>query len=373
MNRSYEYLAGKLLAVIVTIYLFFDTADTGIFVIRMLVFGCLFALQLLFLTMRMGRGKKWAMLCQVVSFFWAFLAGMEQTFLIAVVIAMELLDEWIKGSLFYETGGVLFLLLGFIYRPSKILLLFSIVFTAFLTLLRCSAQKWEALWQAGMEQKEALAGLQDKLSDMKIYTRTIQETAVMEERNRFAARIHDKLGHNISGSIILLEATKLMLKEKQGEEETVQNNLSLVTENLRRGVEDIRAALRQERPEREQIGIRKIEKALEEFQMVYGRKTRLETEGELEKISAAVWSCIQQNLGEALTNMLKHSDGTEFLLQIHVMNKAVRVVYADNGRCGEKIKPGMGLGAMEERAAALGGTVLFAGGYEGFQITTLFL
>ena len=121
------------------------------------------------------------------------------------------------------------------------------------------------------------------------------------------------------------------------------------------------------------MGLRKTEKALEEFQIIYGKKTRLEAEGELEKISAAVWTCIQQNLEEALTNMLKHSDGTEFLLQICVMNKAVRVVYADNGRCREEIKPGMGLEAMEERTAALGGTLLFTGGCGGFQITTLFL
>lgn len=121
------------------------------------------------------------------------------------------------------------------------------------------------------------------------------------------------------------------------------------------------------------MGIRKIEKALEEFQVTYGRKTRLEAEGELEKISTAIWICIQKNLEEALTNMLKHSNGTEFILQINVMNKAVRVLYTDNGRCREEIKPGMGLGAIEERTAALGGTSLFTGGNGGFQIMTLFI
>lgn len=199
----------------------------------------------------------------------------------------------------------------------------------------------------------------------------------MEERNRFAARIHDKLGHNISGSIILLEATALSMDK---DPVRAKQNIKTVTENLRRGVDEIRAALRQERPERSRLGLHEVRKQLEAFQLTYGRKTRLETEGNLEKITIPLWICIQDNLKEALTNMLKHSQGDTFLLRICCMNKAIRVEYADNGACFyESPKEeagdgrGMGLNAMEERAAALGGTMLVTGGQNGFQIVTVFI
>lgn len=378
MNRSYEYLAGKLLAVVITAILLFETTDTGILTIRMLVFGCLFALQQLLLLIKGGMYKKWGRLCQAAVLVWAFLMGMEQAFLIVIMAAMEFLDEAVQGALFYEIGGVLLLLLWFVYRPGNLLLLFTGVLLVSFLLIRYLEQRRELLWQANLEQKEKLEQLISKQNGMKEYARTLQETAAMEERNRFAARIHDQLGHTISGSIILLEATALSLAEKEGEpkdekKEAAIRNLSLVTENLRKGVDEIRAALRQERPGREQLGIHEIRKALEEFKLTYGRKTILETEGELAKISTSLWICIQDNLKEALTNMLKHSEGDTFVLRIHCMNQVIRVEYADNGKCTDTIKPGMGLGAIEERTAACGGTVLFNGGQGGFRIVTLFV
>lgn len=372
MNQKYSkfYLAGKLLAVFITASWLFETADTGILIIRMLVFGCLFALQLLLSMIKGGVLAKWGRLCQVGALLWAFFMGFDSACVITVVVGMELLDELVKGSLFYEIGSVLLLLLWFIYKPEKALLLFATIFIILLLCIRHVEAEREALWQENLLQKEKAAQLSHKLDAMKSYARTVQDTAVMEERNRFAARIHDQLGHNISGSIILLEGAALSLeKDPAG----ARKNIGLATENLRSGVDDIRAALRQERPVRSKLGLHEVKKALEEFEITYGKKTVLDTKGELEKITMPVWICIQDNLKEALTNMLKHSDGTEFCMQINCLNKAVRVEYADNGRCMEDIAPGMGLGGIEERTAACGGTALFTGGQGGFRIVTVFL
>lgn len=370
MNREGYYLVGKLLAAAVTAVQLFETADTDVLIIRMLVLCCLFALQILFSQLKKTSVKKCGRLCQTGAIFFLFYMGAEQFLPILTVTAMELLDNLVSGSLFYEIGGVGLAFLWLVYKPDRDSLLFSITLITFLAFLRHLENKRRTLWETTLEQRKSIARLQEKLEDTKKYSRTIQEVAVMEERNRFAARIHDKLGHNISGSIILLEATALSVgKDPQGAKE----NIGRVTENLRRGVDEIRMALREERPARGSLGIQEIRKTLEEFQVTYGRKTVLETEGDLEKISAPVWVCMQENLKEALTNMLKHSEGNTFTLRVNGMNRAVRAEYADNGSCTESIVPGMGLNAIEERTAACGGTAVFQGGQGGFRIITVFM
>ena len=109
MGEEIYYLAGKLMAVVVTAIWLFETADIGILVIRMLIFGCLFALQLLLSQIKEGRWKKWCRLCQIAALIWALMMGIGQSFIIVVVVSMELLDGLTEGSLFYEIGGVLLL------------------------------------------------------------------------------------------------------------------------------------------------------------------------------------------------------------------------------------------------------------------------
>ena len=211
--------------------------------------------------------------------------------------------------------------------------------------------------------------LQEKLSAMQTYTKTIQEVTAAEERSRFAARIHDKLGHSISGSIILLEAAALTVETNP---QSARQSMERAADNLREGVDDIRAALRQERPSLDRLGLQELKRTLEEFQVTYGRKAHLEVSGNAEAIPAPMWICIQENLKEALTNTLKHSSGDRFTMRLQVLQSAVRVEYADNGNCEEEPRPGMVLQAMEERTASCGGKCMFGGGQNGFRVILVF-
>lgn len=370
MKENTYYFAGKLLAAGVTAALLYETADTGILVIRVLVLCCLFLLQQLF---RAGRGARaWhrtaVRVCQVLSLILCFGFGAEEYLLELAAVGLELLDEFVGGILFYEIGGVCLALLWFLYQPDEEILLLALVFIACFLLLRHAEGRRAFLWENCLEQREKLAGLQEKLSDMQTYTRTLQDAVAAEERSRFAARIHDKLGHSISGSIILLEAAALTVEKNPRE---ARKSIESVADNLREGVDDIRAALRQERPRRERLGIQELRRTLEEFRIAYGRQTDIFVEGNTETVSAAVWVCIQENLKEALTNMLKHSSGCRFTLRIQVLDAAVRVEYADDGSCGSDIAPGLGLQAIEERTAACGGRCMFSGGQGGFRIVTV--
>ena len=367
--KRYYYLAGKLLAVVITALLMYETADTGVLLIRILVLGCLFSLQQLLELVNKGKYVKWCSLCNVAVLTVAFFIGLSETFAIGTVVGIELIDTFVNGTQFYKIEMAYLLLLWFVYRPGMIVMMFTIILVIMLLLLRFADERWQALWNADLEQKVKFQQLENKLQGMKEYAKTVESTAVMEERNRFASRIHDQLGHSISGSIILLEATALSLEK---DPESAKKNVILVTENLRRGVDDIRMALRQERPLRDRVGTNEIKKELERFRVTYEKDAVLETEGDLRKISILVWRCISDNLKEALTNMLKHSSGNCFTIKIICLNKIIRVEYHDNGTSLEEIRPGIGLSSIEERTAACNGTTIFTGGPTGFRIVTIF-
>ncbi len=371
MAGKKEYLAGKLLAAAVSSAWMFGTTDTGGLMVRALVLCCLFVLQRLFEVSRIdGKVKKCGVrICQAAALGAVFWFGGDRYFPVAVAAVAELLDDLVSGMLFYEMGAVCFLLLWFLCSPDQAATLFGIVFAGCLLMLRDVEERRASLWRANLEQKEKLAGMQNRLNDMQIYTRTLRETAASEERSRFAARIHDRLGHSISGSIILLEAASMTLEK---DPESARRSLDLAAENLRMGVDDIRAALRQERPGIDRLGTHALQRILQEFQVTYGRRTHLETEGDMERIPAAVWVCMQENLKEALTNMLKHSSGGAFTLCIQALEQAVRVEYRDDGVCGEEFEKGMGLCAIEERTAGAGGKCMITGGRKGFRILLVF-
>ena len=371
MEKSSYYLAGKLLAVGVTVARLSETEDTGALIIRVLVLCCLFVLQHL-LGMRKVRkaGSRTAVrLCQAAALMFLFVTGPEQYLLVTVAVGMELLDDLVEGVLFYEIGAVCLALLGFLYAPEQSVILLAVVFVVCFLMIRHVEGRRAFLWESNLEQKERIAVFQEKLSAMQTYNRTIREVTAAEERSRFASRIHDKLGHSISGSIILLEAAALTVEKNP---QSAKKSMEQVADNLREGVDDIRAALRQERPGLDRLGLQELKRELNEFQVTYGRQTHLEVSGNAEVINAPVWICIQENLKEALTNMLKHSSGDCFTLRLQVLQSAVRVEYADNGSCGEETQPGLGLQAIEERTAGCGGRCIFGGGQSGFRIILVF-
>ena len=205
---------------------------------------------------------------------------------------------------------------------------------------------------------------------MKSYASSLKRSSALEERNRFAARIHDELGHGISGSIIMLEAAKINLRSAPDKAEEI---LDKAVENLRKGVDRIRASLREERPDRETLGLSGIKTLLKQFSISYNIKTEISVSERLDNIPPQVWLCIRENLTEALTNTLKHSDADSFSVSIQSYSKIIRVELKDNGKSSSSFDKGMGLESIEERTAVCGGRCIFRNGQNGFSVLTIFI
>ncbi|WP_374237298.1 sensor histidine kinase [Lentzea sp. CC55] len=72
----------------------------------------------------------------------------------------------------------------------------------------------------------------------------------------------------------------------------------------------------------------------------------------------AVESAAYFTVGEALTNITKHSNGTKATVRVNRVDTGVLVEVTDNGQGGAELKPGGGLAGLADRAATIDGVVV---------------
>ena len=290
--------------------------------------------------------------------------------ILIMVTLLELIDYHTEGELFYILTFTSFVLVGLVFYENSYIIVIQLVLLIGFMLTRHMANKIAFYKEKSLDDKAIIAYLNQQIVEMKQHGKTIREVAILEERNRFSGRIHDKVGHSISGSIILLEATMLIFDSQQ---EKAKDNIKRAVDNLRNGVDDIRKSLREERPKLPILNITEIKATLERFTLEYGIATSIETQSELDVIQVEIWNCVHGNLQEVLTNILKHSKATYFILKITIINKIIRIEYVNDGVKSTIDKKGIGLMAMEERTSFLGGTSLALVEDGVFSLTNVFI
>ncbi|SES96345.1 sensor histidine kinase [Paenibacillus sp. NFR01] len=217
------------------------------------------------------------------------------------------------------------------------------------------------------KQREDMQRLAAQLNERQEFMRASEYMAKLEERNRLSQEIHDGIGHAMTGALIQMEAAKTLLSidpAKAGE--LLQNAIGISKE----GIESIRSTLKSTKPLTEQLGFSRMQAGVEEFGRRTGMLTSIVHAGSMELITPLQWKILHENVLEALTNAGKYSGATAVHVEIRVLNRYIRAVVADNGRGSGKIVKGLGLLGMEERTAAVHGTVI-ADGEDGFTVTTL--
>ena len=189
---------------------------------------------------------------------------------------------------------------------------------------------------------------------------------MLEERARLAQTLHDKLGHNINGSIYQLEAIKLLMEK---DPLTSKKMTQAVIDQLRTGMDEIRAILRKERPKKYKLALLQLQQLCEECNQK-GVEAELVTEGELAEVSEKYLEIILDNAYEAVSNSMKYSKCTKIIIKVLVMNQVIRCSISDNGIGCENIVDGMGLAGMRRRVREVNGILDFESEY-GFTINML--
>lgn len=217
------------------------------------------------------------------------------------------------------------------------------------------------------KMRKDMQRLTKSLHENKEYIRQSEYTFKLEERNRLSQEIHDKIGHSMTGALIQMEAAKrLMGIDKEKSAELLQNAIHISKD----GIESIRVTLKNMKPPTEQIGIHRMKLFIEEFAGKHEINIPFVYKGNLDMISPIQWKIIGENVTEALTNAMKYADATVISIDIHVLNKMVKVQVKDNGKGAALVKKGLGIMGMEERTASVNGKII-VDGTSGFSVTML--
>lgn len=362
------YLITKLVAVTASYFVIVNAkADVVTIIISVLSFACVFVSELLFDRLM---HKRFLMVFTIAgSIIACFIIGIDLMFPLLAILVMHICELLPAREMYYQISIISIVLLFFVYPPEKYIILLSLVLVILIIISRYVITKSENYLHRNETLQEKISKLEGNIADLNGLMKTLKTTASLEERNRIAARIHDEIGHGISGSIILLEAAMLQMKDNK-DKAVVSVEKAIV--NLRESVDEIRTALREERTDKSLLGMHDITGILEEFKVRYNIATKLKTTGDLTNISLDMWACIHDNLKECLTNVLKHSNATEFILNIQVFNKIIKVEYKDNGRNNQDFEKHLGLEAIEERTVNCMGRCFIEKKENGFSVTNIF-
>ena len=183
----------------------------------------------------------------------------------------------------------------------------------------------------------------------------IAENQMLEERAELSQTLHDKLGHNINGSVYQLEAVKVLLEK---EPEASKKMVQAVIDQLRSGMDEIRVILRKERPKKYKLAVLQLEKLCEECR-AKGVDAELITEGELKDIPEKYLEVILDNAYEAVSNSMKYAKCSRIKISIHVLNQMIRCSISDNGIGCIEIIDGMGISGMRKRIREINGILDF--------------
>jgi len=246
-----------------------------------------------------------------------------------------------------------------------------IIASAFALLSMIAVSEYQRLVNRLKAQQESLT---EKIEEMyesaaaaKAYDISVRYASQLEERNRIAQKLHDELGHTLSGSTMQLEAI-MLLAEKNPEKAQVM--LSTVIKGLRAGTESIRRILKDIKPEAASLSIGAIKQMAAGIMEKSGIQTDVVYDADITMMTREQWRVAHENIREALTNMMKHSGASRVIISFERLNKLIKITVKDNG-CGcPHISSGLGLSGMEERTQQLGGTLILDGA-QGFSVITL--
>lgn len=248
------------------------------------------------------------------------------------------------------------------------LIIFSLVSVFMVTYSSLSADIKEK--NKKIEQlKTRQVDMENQIDTYNQISESITYQTQLEERNTLSQKLHDELGHTLSGNILRLEAIKTVLSKD------VDKSKSLIQEvisNLREGMESIRLILKAAKPEPSTVNMASVQLMIDKIEQQQGAKISLKYNSDVNIITQSMWKIILPNIKEALTNMMKYSSADKCEIEFIRLNKIYKIRIADNGVGCDTITKGLGLIGIEERIALSDGKVIFDSS-NGFSITMIFM
>ena len=171
---------------------------------------------------------------------------------------------------------------------------------------------------------------------------------VLQERDRIAQKLHDDLGHELTGALMALRAF-----EAEEKNATRHKSYIAMKDRVEKAVKNLKQTVHHTEPE-ESYGFEAFNSLIQnlDFAKVYFDKKGLMT-----RLSATHWQVFHTVLKEAITNISKHANAKEVYIELHVEQKVVKLTIKNDGIKDQKQNRGKGLSFMRKRIETLGGTM----------------
>lgn len=179
--------------------------------------------------------------------------------------------------------------------------------------------------------------------------KTIEQLAAIAERERIARDLHDVIGHSLSSIALKSELADKYIHKKLYDKAQVE--ISGVAHLSRDILSEVRHTVSGLKKLDLSSAVNKLTNELENhnFSVVVSNP--------LSQLNAVVESTIVFILTEAITNILRHSQGDRVLLQMAQENDVIHIKINDNGNVKD-VKQGNGLLGISERCKALKGSLV---------------
>jgi signal transduction histidine kinase len=185
----------------------------------------------------------------------------------------------------------------------------------------------------------------------------LQESAILEERNRMAGEIHDTLAQGFTGIVVQLEAAEDILAE---DAEVAKGHLDRARKLARQSLADARrSVLALRAPELKAGG---LSSAVNQFieQVAGGTSTRVESaiQGAPYALPTEVEYGLLRICQEAVVNALRHAKAGKIHIELIYEPVGLRLTVEDDGQGFDprlsEVGGGFGLVGMQERARRIG-------------------
>lgn len=208
--------------------------------------------------------------------------------------------------------------------------------------------------------------LQEANKQLRDYADISEKMGETKERNRLAREMHDTLGHTLTGISVGLEACQVILDKDR---DMAKQQLKLLSENARRGLDDVRRSVDKLKPDAlERYTLKEaLDILMFDFQKMTDVSIRymchipsLELEQDEQEV---VYRIVQ----EGITNAVRHGHASVIYVTIAKEGNTLILIIEDNGKGCKDIKKGFGLNHMQDRIDLLHGDIRFYG-QNGFTI-----
>jgi signal transduction histidine kinase len=200
------------------------------------------------------------------------------------------------------------------------------------------------------------------------YARNFGEESVKKDRLRFTSDLHDNCGYVFTNIIAISDAA---ISWPVIEEEKTLNTFHIIRTQARDGLQRTREILGFIRslhvsPD----GVETLFTMKKILEDVTGIAVSIETGNMRFDYGNALNMAITRTVQEAFTNAMRHGKASHIFIQFWEFPDYLSMTVSDNGLGAQNIVKGIGLAGMEERIAALNGTLEIASPEDGgFRIT----